>query len=891
MTLKYIKKCRVSQARRGRQKTIERHQDIGERYKLQGEREEAHCASSLSSDLAESPAKSAPAVMEKDRRAINKKMKDLNWYRQLEGLVENSPDGEVTCGPDGRITFANAKASELLGKLGPELVGKTYGEAVRKLTNLAGESLDESALPPSSAVRTGRAVLDFEHVVELAGGGRRIISANARPLTDEGGRVTQVIMTLRDITEHHRADDRLRESERHYRMLAESSDDYIYVVDRDERVRYANLAATRLFAGESEDLLGRGLEKVFGGKLYERLKKSLPVVFFMGRGITVDGAARLEGRDAWLAIRLIPLRDPEGNVSAVMLVSKDNTERRTTEKALKASERRYHTLFAESPVSLWEGDLSKLKRHLDRLQDAGVDDFHEYFHSRPDEVMRCARLIRVTDVNRATLELFGAESVENFTEHLGEVIAPALEIDFADQMAALAEGQTRYESETRARTLAGEVKDIAFRMLVPPGYEDTLSRVIVSVVDISRRLREKALDDALRELNATVTSGLRFEHVVSAVVRRGAEILGCDWGALIVRESEGWVVKQVSGFPESAVGRRLSANEFVALRQIIETKRGLVSDDAAKDCRFNRKKAKEMGVRAFLATPLIAKEKVTGAFFFGYHRPGPRFTDLEVNFVQNLAVSVALSLENARYYEAELEVSQTLQETMLTMPRRLEGIDFDYLYRSAAEAARVGGDFYDLFETGPGTIGIVIGDVSGKGLEAATMTSVAKNTIRAYAYQHASPALVASLTNEAVVKVTGESAFVTAFIGILNKRSGRLAYCGAGHPPALIRRADGGIVRMDTRCPAFGVFRDLSYEDSFVDLAPGDRLVLYTDGVIEARRNGELFGEERLAALISEWQSGGGPLSRTIYDCIEAFAGPKLTDDIALLTLGLVLPA
>ena len=839
-----------------------------------------------SQDMSVSQAKSAPAVMEKHRRVINRKMRDLNWYRQLEGLVENSPDGEVTCEPDGRITFANTKASELLGRARPELVGKTYREAARKLTNPEGESLDESALPPMRVVRTGRAVLDFEHVVERAGGGRRIISANARPLKDERGRVTQVIMTLRDITEHRRADDRLRESERHYRMLAESSDDYIYVVDRDERVRYANRAATRLFGGDSKDVLGRRLGGIFGGKLYDRLKKSLPVVFFMGRIVTIEGAARVEGRDAWLAVRLIPWRDPERNTSAVMLVSKDNTERRLTEQALKESERRYHTLFAESPASLWEGDLSKLKRHFDRLREAGVVDFHEYFRARPDEAMKCARLIRVADVNRATLELFGAESTEKFTERLGDVVAPALEIDFADQLAALAEGQTRYESESRARTLAGELKDIAFRMLVPRGYEDTLGRVIVSVTDISRRCREKMLDDALRELNATITSGLMFEQVVSAVVRRVVEALGCDSGVLIIRESDGWIVKQVSGFPESAVGKRLSASEFVGLRRIIKTKSGLVSDDATRDRRFNRKKAKDVGVRAFLATPLIAKEAVTGVFFFGHHRPGPRFTDLEVDFVQNLAVSVSLSLENARHYQAELEASHTLQETMLTMPSRLEGIDFDYLYRSAAEAARVGGDFYDLFETGSGSIGIVIGDVSGKGLEAATMTSVAKNTIRAYAYQHASPAMVASLTNEAVIKATGESTFVTAFIGILDERSGRLAYCSAGHPAAFVRREGGEILKMDTLCAPVGIFRDLDYRDSFIDLVPGDRLVLYTDGVIEARHAGELFGEERLAALVGEWRPGGIPLSRAIYDRTKTFAGPELTDDVALLTLG-----
>ena len=129
--------------------------------------------------------------------------------------------------------------------------------------------------------------------------------------------------------------------------------------------------------------------------------------------------------------------------------------------------------------------------------------------------------------------------------------------------------------------------------------------------------------------------------------------------------------------------------------------------------------------------------------------------------------------------------------------------------------------------------------------------------------------------------------FVTVFYGVIDKASGELVYCGAGHPPAILRRAAGGISMLETSCPAIGVFSSLLYGDSVAQIKIGDYLVLYTDGVTEARRDHELFGEERLVQLIGSLDPARAASPRAIFNWITEFAGRELHDDVAILSVGL----
>lgn len=236
---------------------------------------------------------------------------------------------------------------------------------------------------------------------------------------------------------------------------------------------------------------------------------------------------------------------------------------------------------------------------------------------------------------------------------------------------------------------------------------------------------------------------------------------------------------------------------------------------------------------------------------------------------------------------AQQNIADTLQEALLTVPDRINGVDFAHLYNSATEMTKVGGDFYDLFERQNHTVGIMIGDVSGKGLEAATLTALIKNTIRAYAYEHEDAALVLDKTNKAVAgHMPSESTFVTVVFGVLDTKTGILTYANAGHPPPVVKQSKMPLLGRGS--PPIGIFPDAKYGNEKVTLQHGDAVVLYTDGVIEARSDEGMFGEARLITAIKNSHAKNvEDLTGEIFNEVYAFSGGHLSDDLALLVLSL----
>ena len=246
----------------------------------------------------------------------------------------------------------------------------------------------------------------------------------------------------------------------------------------------------------------------------------------------------------------------------------------------------------------------------------------------------------------------------------------------------------------------------------------------------------------------------------------------------------------------------------------------------------------------------------------------------------------ALTIENARYYEREHNIAETLQLALLSVSTDVEGLDVGHFYGSATLETLVGGDFYDLFEIAPGHVAFSIGDVSGKGLNAAAVTALVKNTLRAYAVDGAPPHVVVDKTNEVVSQFTPSDSFVTAVFGVLDVARGSLTYCTAGHPPpAVVGLA--GVRELLTSGPVLGAFGGLNYEPAAATLAPGESLVLYTDGLTEARdATGAFFGVERVLESLDRLRDAGPrEIAETLYREIREFSGGTLRDDVAALTL------
>ncbi|MEY2463324.1 MAG: phosphoserine phosphatase RsbU/P [Acidimicrobiaceae bacterium] len=228
-------------------------------------------------------------------------------------------------------------------------------------------------------------------------------------------------------------------------------------------------------------------------------------------------------------------------------------------------------------------------------------------------------------------------------------------------------------------------------------------------------------------------------------------------------------------------------------------------------------------------------------------------------------------------------VARTLQASLLppSLPD-VPGIELASAYRAAGEGNDVGGDFYDVFELADGRWALALGDVCGKGPEAAALTALARYTLRAAAMRSASPGAVLHLLNEAIQRQHPES-FCTVAYAVLDAERRRLTLASGGHPDVLLVGSTGEVTALEAGGPLLGPLPDWKGVERAVDLATGDVLVLYSDGVTEARRGQDFFGDERLSAVISDAAGlDAASIVARIETAVLDFAG-ALSDDLAIL--------
>ncbi|MDO4798682.1 MAG: SpoIIE family protein phosphatase [Coriobacteriales bacterium] len=264
------------------------------------------------------------------------------------------------------------------------------------------------------------------------------------------------------------------------------------------------------------------------------------------------------------------------------------------------------------------------------------------------------------------------------------------------------------------------------------------------------------------------------------------------------------------------------------------------------------------------------------------------FEDMEVSFVQRLAEDVRNVREGERVRSQDKRIALALQRGMRNELQHIEGVSAQSCFSSATEAALVGGDFYDLIRLPQQHACVIMGDVSGKGVEAASVSSAVKTALGAYSWEGLRPARMVSLLNEFLLGFARLETFATMFVGMIDLNARSLVYCSAGHPPALlVRAASGELVTLSEQSGVVGAFSGMAYRDGEVTLEAGDMLLLYTDGVTEARNpDGAFFGEDGLREVVSREVAAGfdGLCDRVLQD-VRDFVQHTPDDDVALLCL------
>lgn len=289
-----------------------------------------------------------------------------------------------------------------------------------------------------------------------------------------------------------------------------------------------------------------------------------------------------------------------------------------------------------------------------------------------------------------------------------------------------------------------------------------------------------------------------------------------------------------------------------------------------------------------LVLPLVARRRLLGLILVG--RPvGSGYAADDVGVLTDLARRAGLAVDNARLYEERTQIAQALQASLLppTLPLA-PGLEFGGRYAAAGEGNDVGGDFYDVFPMPSGRWGVAIGDVCGKGAEAAAITGMARDVLRLLVRDGAAPPAALERLNESILDLGDRGRFCTAALGIVElARDGlRVRLSSAGHPPPVLIGSTGGARFVGRSGTLLGVVPDIELSEDEIMLGPGDALVFYTDGVTERRRGGDMFGERRLLKCVQA--VAGRPadvVAGHLESDVQRFGVGPSRDDLAVLVI------
>jgi PAS domain S-box-containing protein len=541
------------------------------------------------------------------RRAQEELKAGENKYRTL---LENLPQKIFLKDRNSVYLSCNENFARDLGIKAEEIAGKTDYDYFPK------ELADKYTADDKRIVKSGKTEDIEERYIQ--GGQEVFVHTVKTPVKDERGNLIGLLGIFWDITEGRRAQQALRESEERYRVLFEGSAEGILIADAEtKRFKYANPALSKILGYSTEEFSAMGVPDIHPkeelGKLISEfevrakeertLAPNIPCVRKDGKIIYADintARALIDGRQCNIGL------------------FRDVTERKLAEEALRQSEERFRGIFENSPISLWEEDFSRIKRFIDGLRAKGVKDFRKYFERHPEAVPKCEAMVKVLDVNQASLELFKAEHKEELQGGLARTFSDESYQAFGEELIAIARGGSTFETEAITKTLKGDRKHVVLRWSVAPGYERTLSKVLVSVSDITelKRAREKNL---LLETSKAVSRTLKLDQVLKVATEKMAQALKADRCAIALfgKGDDSTAIRYafVKGdSPSPTLPREWTPvnKDFSREREILLKKGHLHIKNAETDALPTPIKSyfRKAGIKSSLIIPLIVDQKL-----------------------------------------------------------------------------------------------------------------------------------------------------------------------------------------------------------------------------------------------------------------------------------------
>jgi len=701
------------------------------------------------------------------------------------------------------------------------------------------------------------------------------------------------------------------EADRLADLAARSSAGGVVITDAtllENPIIYASPTFEHMTGYPAREILGRNCRFLQGDDRDQPALGELRAALTEGRECRVVlRNYKKDGTLFWNELSISPVHDEEGHLTNFIGVQNDVTDRKTIEEKLGKSEDRLRLAVEATGLGTWDFDLLTGELRWDERCKAmfGLPPYAEVDYGtflaglHPEDRGWMDGVVRRAldpgsgggcDVEHRTVGLH--DGVERWVAARGQVFFEAgrsvrfigTVLDITDRKKAeeerdllfLRERAAREEAEA-ARGRIGLLAESGAILSTSLDYGATLARVarltipefadccLVDVLGEDGCLRQLAVAHANPEREPLLRELGRYREidaeelkeanrVVSTVLRTGTAIL----------------------LPE--------AEEVMAEGNWEEEHLAML---------------RELEPRSCICAPLVARGRALGAISFVLSRPGRQYGPDDLSLAESLAQRCAFAVDNSRLYRARTRTARALQENLL--PARLPempGVEVGLSYLPAGEAD-VGGDFYDLFETGTGAAGgrswgAVIGDVSGKGAEAAAVLALARYTLRAAAMHRSRPSIILADLNETMLRHAheqGDQKFCTVAYARLEPDAAGggagISVSLGGHPAPMLLYVNGEVRRAGYPGRAVGVFDEPRLTDQESRLNPGDALVLFTDGVTEARSpGGGFFGEERLAALLRSSTGLAAPsLAARIESAVLDFHEDGERDDIAILVL------
>ena len=786
-------------------------------------------------------------------KEVSDEKRVLSQIRYFAPLLEQIPSALVARDVAGHVVWCNDACARLYGyESADQMMGTTFDDIVPPEWS---EEFHKTIRPQLLRGRwSGEVTLRRRDgsPVELA------VSTNV--IREADGTPAVIIGAQTDITERRQAERALRESEEKHRTLIERANDGIVVL-QDDLIKLVNPMFLKMSGYSEEELIDRPFtdfltpeEQAFLHERYRRRMAGEQVPSIYETTLTRKDGGKIELEINAGVIQL------EGKPAALVMF-RDVSERKRAERALRESEEKLRTLVdsVDAVIFTVGPDLAPivLVGHPERISGYAIDEIM----ANPEVWLGA---VHSDDLTRLTEEVRkGAD--ENRTVSVEFRIITKWDTIRWVQVHAT----PHYDEQGKLKWFSGVLTDVTDRALAQESEARYVARM-AALADISQAfgstLEVGAILEAASARTADALGGISMVASVDPETTRLTQLAVSCPDIQEALEVDGAVRAS-----ELTLASIFGAGEPRGV--ILDDLRGVSSEFGAI--------AAMVGLGPAVAVPVFRDNEAISVLSVVRKAGQPTFGEDDLWFMTEVASHASAALTNASLYRRQSRIAETLQRSLIPDSPVVEHLEIASCYFAAEGDVEVGGDFFDVVRFGPTTIGVVVGDVAGKGVTAAVHTAEAKYMLRAFAHASPEPGAVMTALNKAVCAYADEYTFVTIFYGLIDLAAHTLTYINAGQEvPLILCAEENEIWELRPTSSVVGVLRHLEYKPESTKFEPDDFLICYTDGVTDARANGDRFGYERLHEAASSAPTTSAEAVRDhILAAVHGFGGGRRPDD------------